>query len=54
MVYEVQTLNNEGSLATGFVVGNIAFSVSRNTFARVLTLLVALGFGILITPQEAK
>lgn len=36
------------------VITNIGFSTLRNTFARVLTLLVALGSGIVITPQEVK
>eukprot|EP00347_Sterkiella_histriomuscorum_P004633 403359716 len=54
MVVEVYVLNQEGQLVFSFVFINILFSVCRNTFARVLTLLVALGFGIVITPQEAK
>jgi hypothetical protein len=32
-----------------FVIINIIFSVFRNTYARVLTLLVAMGYGILVS-----
>lgn len=54
MVVEVYTLNQEGQLVFSFIFMNILFSVLRNTFARVFVLLIALGFGIVITPQQAK
>lgn len=54
MIYEVYTINYAGRLSIVFVGINITFSVSRNLFARVITLLLALGYGILLTPAEAK
>ncbi|CDW90978.1 transmembrane protein 87b [Stylonychia lemnae] len=54
MIGELTIQNSRGDLNYSFIVFNILFSVIRNTYARVLTLLVALGFGIVLTPQEVK
>ena len=50
MVGELVAQNKYGDLNTSMIVLNIFFSVCRNTYARILTLLVALGFGITATP----
>ena len=43
-----------GSLIFSFIFINILFNVARNTFARVLTLLVAMGTGIRATSQSQR
>jgi Lung seven transmembrane receptor len=48
---EYWVTNANGTLLFSFVFINILFNVSRNTFGRVLTLLVSLGTGIL-APME--
>ena len=46
MVIEYEIQNSYGTLVFSFTFMNILFSTVRNTFARVLTLLVAMGTGI--------
>lgn len=54
MIVELYIINVQGTLVFSFILANIMFSICRNLFARVLTLLVALGFGIVITPEAAS
>ena len=43
-----------GALEFSFIFINIFFSVARNTFARVLILLMSMGTGIMATPNAHK
>ena len=49
MYVEFDFYNDVGKRSTAFLVVNIAMSVARNTMARVMTLLVALGYGIRVS-----
>lgn len=51
MLIEYEIQNSYGALLFSFVFFNVMFSVARNTFARVLCLVVAMGTGIMPTPQ---
>jgi hypothetical protein len=50
--YEIQ--NSYGTLLFSFIFFNTLFSVARNTMARVLCLLVAMGIGLMPTPGIRK
>lgn len=49
MLIEYEIQNSQGTLLFSFIFVNILFNTVRNTFARVLTLLVAMGTGIIGT-----
>jgi hypothetical protein len=48
MYVEYDLYNKEGKRIIGLLVVNVCLSASRNTLARALTLIVALGYGITI------
>jgi hypothetical protein len=54
MVIEYEIQNSYGSLIFSFIFVNIFLNVARNTFGRVLTLLVAMGTGITVPLQWNK
>lgn len=47
MVIEYETQNSQGTLLFSFVFFNIIFNVARNTFARLLILLLSMGVGLI-------
>ena len=54
MLIEYEIQNIEGTLVFAFAFTNVIFNTCRNTFARLLILIVSLGVGIVITPQQCK
>ena len=50
MLIEYDIENSYGTLLFSFVFFNVLFSVARNTFARVLCLVLAMGNGIMPCP----
>lgn len=46
MYFEYYLFNRIGTRSSTFIVANVILSSIRNTFARVIALLVSLGYGI--------